>query len=629
MFSDRLRDSGWQGGSLVAITYVYFLIFAQFAFLKRLAALGIADSHLQGVMGAMAVGGIAVSLAAPRVRVFAGPLLRIRAGLLICGASALLATLPLAFISAAADSLLIGAGLGLLTVTLVSHLRKLTGLGNSLLTVAAGTGVGYFLCNIPSFFNSSPQSQSLVAALLCMIGTAITFVPLPRSVDSIANRSRGTLPFGLALCGFTALVWLDSAAFFIIQNTPALKSGTWQGTAHLSTNGAIHFAAALCGARLLQRKGLMATLAAAFLLLGGACLLLHNAQQIALASLLYPAGVSIYSVALVAYPALLAAVANDAERGRIAGWIYAVAGWAGSAMGIGMGQHLGYVPTAFVAAAGTAVLLPFFLILVRVRTREVLISAVVLLAAFALDRLAPGAEGSASTRIERGREVYLSEGCIHCHSQYVRPNSSDVLMWGPASSISEVRMQNPPLIGNRRQGPDLSRVGARRSALWLKAHFYNPAEVSGASIMPEYGFLFRDQRGDDLVAYLQSLNAGDAAGQRALESMWQPSADAIATADPKRGEALYEQDCANCHDANGDTRRTWTREFSRVPTDPARGPFQHLPPGETAQERFIDIAHITRFGIPGTDMPGHEYLSDRDIASLSLWVEQSIEKASQ
>ena len=147
--------------------------------------------------------------------------------------------------------------------------------------------------------------------------------------------------------------------------------------------------------------------------------------------------------------------------------------------------------------------------------------------------------------------------------------------------------------------------------------------------MPAYGFLFRDGRGDDLVAYLLSLNTGDAAGQRALEAQWQPSADAIATADPKRGEALYEQDCATCHNAEGKTRRSWNGEFSRKPTELARGPFRHLPPGETAQERFIDIAQITRFGIPGTDMPGHEYLSDPDITSVSLWIEQSIEKANQ
>ena len=50
--------SGWQGACLVAITYVYFLIFAQFAFLKRLATLGITDAHLKPVMEVMAVGGI-------------------------------------------------------------------------------------------------------------------------------------------------------------------------------------------------------------------------------------------------------------------------------------------------------------------------------------------------------------------------------------------------------------------------------------------------------------------------------------------------------------------------------------------------------------------------------------------
>ena len=67
MLRGDLRQSGWQGASLVAITYVYFLIFAQFAFLKRLASLGVAGPHLQAVMAAMAVGGILFSLLTPRV----------------------------------------------------------------------------------------------------------------------------------------------------------------------------------------------------------------------------------------------------------------------------------------------------------------------------------------------------------------------------------------------------------------------------------------------------------------------------------------------------------------------------------------------------------------------------------
>ncbi len=627
MHSGKWRGFGWQGASLVAITYVYFLIFAQFAFLKHLATLGLADEHLKAIMAAMAFGGIAISLLAPRLAFLPSANTRLRLGLAASAAAAFLTLFPLTLTSAIAVSFLIGAGLGLLTVTLVTHLRKFAGNRHPLLAVGAGTGAGYLLCNLPGFFNAQAETQSLAAAFLCILGIGITFTPLPTIADSRAlapqtPEPQSAVPFLVTLCGFTALVWLDSAAFFIIQNTPRLKAGAWQGTLHLWANGALHFTAALISVWLLRRKGLALVLTAAFVALGTACLLLRNPDQVLLASVFYPIGVSLYSVALVAYPALLAPAANDADRGKIAGWLYAVAGWTGSAMGIGMGQHLGHVPAAFVAAAGAAVLVPYGLKTLRTRKREVVLAALVLVAAFLLDRLAPAVSGSPMTRVERGRAVYISEGCIHCHSQYVRPNSSDVLMWGPVTSISELRKQDSPLIGNRRQGPDLSQVGARRSAAWLKAHFFNPAEVSGASIMPSYGFLFRDSRGDDLVAYLESLDTGESAHQQALEALWQPSAEALAHANASDGQQLYKRHCATCHETNGATRRTWKAEIEKVPPDLANGPLTYLSPSNTAQQRFIVLAQITKFGIAGTDMPGHEYLSDRDVASLSLWLQQ-------
>jgi hypothetical protein len=86
---------GWQGASLVAITYVYFLIFAQFAFLKRLASLGVADAHLKAVMAAMAVGGILLSLLTPRISLWPSANLRLRIGLSVAGVAALLALFPL------------------------------------------------------------------------------------------------------------------------------------------------------------------------------------------------------------------------------------------------------------------------------------------------------------------------------------------------------------------------------------------------------------------------------------------------------------------------------------------------------------------------------------------------------
>ena len=619
----RWRDSGWQGASLVAITYVYFLIFAQFAFLKRLATLGLADEHLNAVMAAMALGGIGMSLLSPRLRLLPPADVRLRIGLTVSGTAAILTLLPLTFISAAAVSFLIGAGLGLLTVTLVTHLHEFVGDHDPLLAVGVGTGAGYLICNVPGLFTAPAKAQSLIAGVLCLAGLGVTFALAPGLAESHENQSRSKTPFLLVLCSFTALVWLDSAAFFIIQNTPTLKAGTWQGTLHLWMNGGLHFAAAIVSALLLRRSKLSPVMMTAVLALGSACLLLRNPGQTLLASALYPIGVSLYSVALVAYPGLLAPAVNDLERGKVAGWIYAVAGWTGSAMGIGMGQHLGHVPFAFVAAASAVVLSPQLLKLLYERKREAILAAVVMVTALAADRTVPTVSGSHATRVERGRQVYISEGCIHCHSQYVRPHSTDVLMWGPVTPISDLRMQEPPLIGNRRQGPDLSAVGARRSALWLKAHLFNPAEVSGASIMPTYSFLFRDERGDDLVAYLESLHGGDIAVQRTLEASWRPSSAAVKQADARAGEQLYWRDCATCHEDSGATRRAWQAEFNRVPPNLAKSELLHVPRSGTAEQRFVDFAQITKFGITGTDMPGHEYLSDREIASLSLWLEHN------
>jgi cytochrome c oxidase cbb3-type subunit 2 len=431
------------------------------------------------------------------------------------------------------------------------------------------------------------------------------------------------------LC-FAALVWLDSAAFFIIQNTPSLKSGIWQGSVHLWTEGLLHLAAAITCGWLLSRRGLSFVLCTSFLALGAACLLLLDPDRIALASVLYPIGVSFYSVALVAYPSLIAATASAEKRGRMAGWIYAIAGWFGSAMGIGMGQNLGHVPPVFVAGAGAVVLLPWLAGALRQRKLETSLSAFVVFAAFILNRFLVADDASPNlTQVERGRQVYISEGCIHCHTQYVRPNSSDVLMWGPVELIAEIRLQHPPLIGNRRQGPDLSEVGARRSALWLRAHFNDPAEVSGSSIMPSFAMLFRDGRGDDLVAYLASLHSAGSEQRILEERVWQPSADAVREADLALGERLFQRDCATCHSKNGRTRQTWQASFRRLPPDLAIGPFFYLSPAGPETLRMELLAQIAKFGIPGTDMPGHEYLSDQQIASIAMWLSQVIAQSSQ
>lgn len=626
----RIRD-GWRGVCLVAIAYVYFLIFAQFAFLKRLDELGIADIHLKAVMAAMAAGGILFSLIAARPSWKSSERLRLQAALALCCAAAALSLLSLSLVGAFLISSLIGAGLGLLTVTLVTYLPTWLGTGGALLKVGAGTGIGYFICNLPLFFTASPQIQAIAAAALCGIGIFAANGTARRdvAVRDLADADRPQpppMPFLFVLLSFTALVWLDSAAFFIIQSTPALKAGTWEGTAHLWTNGTLHLLAALGGAWLLGRRGLRFVLGAAFLALAAACLLLHGTGGAPLASVFYPVGVSLYSVTLVAYPALLSGSTNLWNRARKAALIYAIAGWFGSAMGIGMGQHLGYVPIAFVALAGVVVLSPHLFLLYRRRGREVAASAAVLLVALGVRRTIEVAhpEDRPISAIARGRQVYIAEGCIDCHSQYVRPGSPDVAMWGPVQTLEDLRAQRPPLIGNRRQGPDLSQVGLRRSPLWLKAHFYAPGQVSHASFMPSYAYLFGNgsERGYDLVAYLDSLNGPRAAEQLVLEQAWRPSSIDLAHASANEGGRLFVAYCGTCHNADGATRERWKSSFRRLPPNLETGPWLHLSMADTPEETEVRLARIVKFGIPGTDMPGHEYLPAHTVASIALWLTQ-------
>ncbi|MCB7482113.1 cytochrome-c oxidase, cbb3-type subunit I [Christiangramia sediminis] len=91
-----------------------------------------------------------------------------------------------------------------------------------------------------------------------------------------------------------------------------------------------------------------------------------------------------------------------------------------------------------------------------------------------------------------GRDLYIREGCVSCHSQMIRPFRSEVERYGEYSKAGEYRYDYPFLWGSKRTGPDLHRIGQKYSDNWHLNHMYDPQSTSSGSIMPSYTWLIQD-----------------------------------------------------------------------------------------------------------------------------------------
>lgn len=203
---------------------------------------------------------------------------------------------------------------------------------------------------------------------------------------------------------------------------------------------------------------------------------------------------------------------------------------------------------------------------------------------------------------QRGKDLYIANGCVGCHSQQVRDVYMDK-MWGSRPSIAadyalihrpDVWHNTATLMGTERTGPDLTDIGNRNgSEAWNLLHLYNPRAVVKQSIMPAFPWLFemKDNPGPKdvvvnvpaefmngragkvvatqdalaLVAYLQSLKQFKLPdGSVSPEFLYQPknatggataSAGGAAAAGGGAaldGTALYATHCQTCHQENGE-----------------------------------------------------------------------------
>jgi cytochrome c oxidase cbb3-type subunit 2 len=100
---------------------------------------------------------------------------------------------------------------------------------------------------------------------------------------------------------------------------------------------------------------------------------------------------------------------------------------------------------------------------------------------------------------QQGKAIFISEGCVACHTQQVRNLDMDK-GWGTRPSVAadyarntriDIWRNTATLMGSERTGPDLTNIGNRQSSAdWHMLHLYNPRSVMPASVMPSYAWLF-------------------------------------------------------------------------------------------------------------------------------------------
>lgn len=192
----------------------------------------------------------------------------------------------------------------------------------------------------------------------------------------------------------------------------------------------------------------------------------------------------------------------------------------------------------------------------------------------------------------KGKDLYIANGCVACHTQQVRNLDMDK-SWGSRPSIpadyaankrTDLWRNTATLMGTERTGPDLTDIGNRQpSKDWNLVHLYNPRIVVKESIMPAYPWLFTIKAEPSetdvvvnvpasylngkagkvvatkevlyLIVYLQSLKQTPLPkGTVTPEFLYKKAEQISANTNTKEldGKALYTANCQSCHQANGE-----------------------------------------------------------------------------
>jgi cytochrome c oxidase cbb3-type subunit I/II len=242
-----------------------------------------------------------------------------------------------------------------------------------------------------------------------------------------------------------------------------------------------------------------------------------------------------------------------------------------------------------------------------------------------------------------GEQIYRQNGCVYCHSQFVRPQ--DWAM-GDISEAGDFYYSIPNFLGTERTGPNLGQVGGKRPTEWIMQHYIDPRSVSPGSIMPSFEFLSQDEL-NALTAYVNTLGTQDLntysfqpvlpieyldksspysqlyaqvsvnynyetdfySGSSTLGQEWATIFD--------QGKQAYTEKCLSCHGCSGNGQGPYSRNIITRPANLNERIVNYPQPVDTYN--YWRIAN----GVPGTGMP----VWGRDLDEQTMWQIQIYEQS--
>lgn len=157
----------------------------------------------------------------------------------------------------------------------------------------------------------------------------------------------------------------------------------------------------------------------------------------------------------------------------------------------------------------------------------------------------------------RGYQVYLANGCVYCHTLYLR--DQDIMTgWGEGARPDEVSQVGDyvhypfTMLGTQRDGPDLTITGRKIPDMTYQIdHLVEPRRFRVDSIMPSFRYL-SDQDLRDLAAFLVSLGNKPSDLRSGQVTQGQPTGELSELA--QQGQELYRQKgCVGCHTISGES----------------------------------------------------------------------------